>query len=70
MVSYGLILVLLFYLVGIVEWKVGICDLDVLNGLMNFIWGLFLISVLLIIGGMVSVGIFGLVGFVVEFIVF
>lgn len=70
MVSHGLILALLFYLVGIVERKTGTRDLDVLNGLMNPIRGLPLISALLILGGMASAGIPGLVGFAAEFIVF
>jgi NAD(P)H-quinone oxidoreductase subunit 4 len=70
MISHGLILALLFYLVGIVERKVGTRDIDVLNGLMNPIRGLPMISALLILGGMASAGIPGLVGFVAEFIVF
>jgi NAD(P)H-quinone oxidoreductase subunit 4 len=70
MVSHGLILALLFHLVGIVERKCGTRDLDVLNGLMNPIRGLPLTSALLIAGGMASAGIPGLVGFAAEFIVF
>jgi NAD(P)H-quinone oxidoreductase subunit 4 len=70
MISHGLILALLFYLVGIVERKVGTRDLDVLNGLMNPIRGLPLTSALLILAGMASAGIPGLVGFAAEFIVF
>ncbi|MDJ0660699.1 MAG: NADH-quinone oxidoreductase subunit M [Crocosphaera sp.] len=70
MVSHGLILALLFHLVGIVERKVGTRDLDVLNGLMNPIRGLPLTSALLITAGMASAGIPGLVGFAAEFIVF
>lgn len=70
MVSHGLILALLFYLVGIVELKAGTRDLDVLNGLMNPIRGLPLTSALLITAGMASAGIPGLVGFAAEFIVF
>ncbi len=70
MISHGLILALLFHLVGIVERKAGTRDLDVLNGLMNPIRGLPLISALLITAGMASAGIPGLVGFVAEFIVF
>lgn len=70
MISHGLILALLFYLVGIVESKAGTRDLDVLNGLMNPIRGLPLTSALLILAGMASAGIPGLVGFVAEFIVF
>ena len=54
MVSHGLILALLFHLVGIVERKVGTRDLDVLNGLMNPVRGLPLTSALLITAGMAS----------------
>ncbi|NJK99660.1 MAG: NADH-quinone oxidoreductase subunit M [Spirulinaceae cyanobacterium RM2_2_10] len=70
MISHGLILALLFFLVGIVERKAGTRDLDVLNGLMNPIRGLPLTSALLIAAGMASAGIPGLVGFVAEFMVF
>ena len=70
MIGHGLILALLFHLVGIVERKVGTRDLDVLNGLMNPIRGLPLTSALLVTAGMASAGIPGLVGFVAEFIIF
>ncbi|MFQ3612553.1 MAG: NADH-quinone oxidoreductase subunit M [Cyanobacteriota bacterium] len=70
MVAHGLILALLFDLVGLVERKVGTRDLDVLNGLLNPIRGLPGISALLILGGMASAGIPGLVGFVAEFLIF
>jgi NAD(P)H-quinone oxidoreductase subunit 4 len=70
MVAHGLILAILFYLVGIIENKVGTRELDVLNGLMNPIRGLPLVSALLILGGMASAGIPGLVGFIAEFLVF
>ena len=70
MVSHGLILAILFYLVGIIEAKVGTRDLDVLNGLMNPMRGLPLVSALLILSGMASAGIPGLVGFIAEFMVF
>lgn len=70
MISHGLILALLFHLVGIVERKVGTRDLDILNGLMNPIRGLPLTSALLITAGMASAGIPGLVGFAAEFMVF
>lgn len=69
-ISHGLILALLFELVGIVEEKVGTRELDVLNGLMNPIRGLPLVSALLVTAGMASAGIPGLVGFAAEFIVF
>ncbi|MGL5083718.1 MAG: NADH-quinone oxidoreductase subunit M [Microcoleaceae cyanobacterium] len=70
MVAHGLILAILFHLVGVVETKVGTRDLNVLNGLMNPIRGLPLVSGLLIMAGMASAGIPGLVGFVAEFLVF
>ena len=70
MVSHGLILAILFHLVGIIEAKVGTRELDVLNGLMNPVRGLPLTSALLILGGMASAGIPGLVNFIAEFVVF
>lgn len=70
MVSHGLVLALLFYLVGVIEEKVGTRDLDVLNGLLNPLRGLPTTSALLILGGMASAGIPGLVGFIAEFLVF
>ncbi|MFW6358083.1 MAG: NADH-quinone oxidoreductase subunit M [Chroococcales cyanobacterium] len=70
MISHGLILALLFHLVGIIERNTGTRDLDVLNGLLNPIRGLPLTSALLILGGMASAGIPGLVGFAAEFLVF
>lgn len=70
MVSHGIILGLLFYLVGIIEEKAGTRDLDVLNGLLNPVRGLPLTSALLILGGMASAGIPGMVGFIAEFLVF
>jgi NAD(P)H-quinone oxidoreductase subunit 4 len=70
MVSHGIILAILFHLVGIVEAKVGTRELDKLNGLMNPIRGIPLISALLVLGGMASAGIPGMTGFIAEFIVF
>ncbi|MDX2273052.1 MAG: NADH-quinone oxidoreductase subunit M [Cyanobacteriota bacterium] len=70
MVSHGFVLALLFHLVGVIEEKVGTRELDVLNGLLNPIRGLPMISGLLILGGMASAGIPGLVAFVAEFLVF
>ncbi|MGD1862620.1 MAG: NADH-quinone oxidoreductase subunit M [Leptolyngbyaceae cyanobacterium] len=70
MVSHGLILAILFQLVGIVEAKVGTRELDVLNGLMNPVRGLPMTSAMLVLGGMASAGIPGLVGFITEFLVF
>lgn len=70
MVSHGLILALLFHLVGVVETKVGTRQLDQLNGLMNPLRGLPMVSALLVLSGMASAGIPGLVGFITEFLVF
>lgn len=70
MIAHGLILALLFLLVGIVETTTGTRDLDILNGLMNPVRGLPLTSALLILAGMASAGIPGLVGFAAEFVVF
>jgi NAD(P)H-quinone oxidoreductase subunit 4 len=70
MVAHGLILAILFHLVGLVEVKVGTRELDVLNGLLNPIRGLPAISSLLVLGGMASAGIPGMAGFVAEFLIF
>ncbi len=70
MVSHGLILAILFHLVGLIERKVGTRELDVLNGLMNPLRGLPAVSSLLVLGGMASAGIPGMAGFVAEFLVF
>ncbi|MEN9207354.1 MAG: NADH-quinone oxidoreductase subunit M [Gloeomargarita sp. GMQP_bins_120] len=70
MVSHGIILAILFHLVGLVERKVGTRDLNVLNGLMNPLRGLPTVSSLLVLGGMASAGIPGMMGFVAEFLIF
>jgi NAD(P)H-quinone oxidoreductase subunit 4 len=70
MVAHGLILALLFHLVGVIETKVGSRELDVLNGLLNPIRGLPSIASLLILAAMASAGIPGLAGFIAEFLVF
>ena len=70
MIAHGLILAILFHLVGVVEAKVGTRELDVLNGLMNPVRGLPLVAALLVLSGMASAGIPGLVGFISEFLVF
>jgi NAD(P)H-quinone oxidoreductase subunit 4 len=70
MVAHGLILAILFHLVGVIEQKVGSRELDVLNGLLNPIRGLASISSLLILGAMASAGIPGLAGFIAEFLIF
>jgi NAD(P)H-quinone oxidoreductase subunit 4 len=60
MFSHGIILAILFHLVGVIETKVGTRELDKLNGLMSPIRGLPLTSALLILGGMASAGIPGM----------
>ena len=70
MVSHGFIVAILFALVGIIEEKVGTRELSALNGLMNPIRGLPVISALLVMGGMASAGMPGLINFAAEFIVF
>lgn len=70
MVAHGLILAILFHLVGVIETKVGTRELDVLNGLLNAIRGMPAVSGLLILGGMASAGIPGMAGFIAEFLVF
>ena len=70
MVAHGLILALLFYLICMIESKVGTRELELLSGLLNPIRGLPMISALLILGAMASAGIPGMVGFVAEFMVF
>ncbi len=69
MVAHSLILAILFHLVGVIETKVGTRDLDLLNGLMSPMRGLPLTSGLLVLGGMASAGIPGLVGFIAEYLV-
>ncbi len=69
MVAHGLILAILFHLIGVIETKVGTRDLDILNGLMSPVRGLPLISALLVLGGMASAGIPGMAGFVAEILV-
>ncbi|WP_036481056.1 NADH-quinone oxidoreductase subunit M [Myxosarcina sp. GI1] len=70
MFAHGLIVALLFYLVGIVERKTGTRDLNVLRGLMNPQRGLPLIGGLTILAVMASAGIPGMVGFIGEYISF
>lgn len=70
MVAHGLILAVLFNLVGVIETKVGSRELDVLNGLLNPIRGLPSVSALLIVGAMASAGIPGMAGFIAEFLIF
>lgn len=70
MVAHGLVLAILFHLVGVIENKVGSRDLDQLNGLMNPVRGLPFTSATLVLGAMSSAGIPGLVSFAAEFALF
>lgn len=70
MIGHGLILAMLFQVVGTIEAKTGTRDLDQLNGLLNPIRGMPTTSALLIVAGMASAGIPGMVGFIAEFMVF
>lgn len=70
MIAHGLVLGILFHLIGVIERKVGSRDLDRLNGLMNPVRGLPFVSAALLLGAMASAGIPGLVNFSAEFAVF
>ena len=70
MFAHGLIVALLFYLVGIVESKTGSRDLNTLQGLMNPQRGLPVIGGQMILAVMASAGIPGMVGFIGEYISF
>lgn len=70
MVAHGLVLAVLFHLIGVIEAKVGSRDLDMLNGLMNPVRGLPFVSATLLLGAMSSAGIPGLVNFAAEFSIF
>jgi NAD(P)H-quinone oxidoreductase subunit 4 len=70
MVAHGLILALLFNLVGIIEAKTGTRDLNKLHGLLNPQRGLPFVGAMLILTMMASAGIPGMVGFIGEFLAF
>ncbi len=70
MVAHGLILALLFNLVGIIEDKTGTRELKQLHGLLNPKRGLPFIGAILILTTMASAGIPGMVGFIGEFLSF
>jgi NAD(P)H-quinone oxidoreductase subunit 4 len=70
MVAHGLILALLFNLVGIIEAKTGTRDLNKLHGLLNPKRGLPFVGAVLILTMMASAGIPGMVGFIGEFLSF
>lgn len=70
MFAHGLIVALLFHLVGIVEAKTGTRELSKLHGLMNPYRGLPFVGGLMILAVMASAGIPGMVGFIGEFLSF
>jgi NAD(P)H-quinone oxidoreductase subunit 4 len=70
MVAHGLILALLFNLVGIIEAKTGSRDVNKLHGLLNPQRGLPFVGAMLILTMMASAGIPGMVGFIGEFLSF
>ena len=70
MVAHGLILALLFNLVGIIEVKTGTRDLNKLKGLLNPKRGLPFVGAMSILTMMASAGIPGMVGFIGEFLSF
>ena len=70
MFAHGLIVALLFYLVGVVETKTGSRELNTLKGLMNPQRGLPVIGGQMILAVMASAGIPGMVGFIGEYISF
>lgn len=70
MFAHGLILALLFHLIGIIETKTGSRDLVVLKGLMNPLRGLPFVGGLTVLAVMASAGIPGMVGFIGEFLSF
>lgn len=70
MFAHGLIVSLLFHLVGIIEAKTGKRELSELQGLMNPYRGLPFVGGLMIMAVMASAGIPGMIGFVGEFLCF
>lgn len=70
MFAHGLIVAMLFHLVGIIETKTGSRDINVLKGLMNPLRGFPIIGALSILAVMASAGIPGMVGFIGEYVSF
>ncbi|BAQ59977.1 NADH dehydrogenase subunit 4 [Geminocystis sp. NIES-3708] len=70
MFAHGLIVALLFHLVGIIEEKTGTRELSKLHGLMNPYRGLPFVGGLMILAVMASAGIPGMIGFIGEFLSF
>jgi NAD(P)H-quinone oxidoreductase subunit 4 len=70
MLAHGLIIALLFCLVGLIESKTGTTAIPELSGLLNAQRGLPFITGLLLVGLMAAAGVPGLAGFVAELLVF
>ena len=70
MLAHGLIIALLFCVVGMIEAKTGTSAIDELSGLLNPQRGLPFTSALLLLGLMAAAGVPGLAGFVAELLVF
>ena len=68
--AHGLILALLFNLVGVIEAKTGTRDINKLKGLLNPKRGLPYTGAMLILATTASAGIPGMVGFIGEFLSF
>jgi NAD(P)H-quinone oxidoreductase subunit 4 len=70
MLAHGLIIALLFCLVGLIEAKTGTCAIPELSGLLNAQRGLPFTLGLLLVALMAAAGVPGLAGFVAELLVF
>ena len=70
MLAHGLIIALLFCVVGLIEAKTGTSSIDELSGLLNPQRGLPFTLGLLLLGLMAGAGVPGLAGFVAELLVF
>ena len=70
MLAHGLIIALLFCLVGVIERRTGTAAIAELSGLMNPYRGLPFTMGLFLLGLMASAGVPGLAGFVAELLVF
>ena len=66
-VSHGLIATLLFFLLGVIEQRFGTSDITVLGGLAKSVP---ILSGFFLAGGMASLGLPGMSGFVSEFLAF
>lgn len=66
-VSHGLIAALLFFLLGVIEQRFGTSDITVLGGLAKSVP---ILSGFFLAGGMASLGLPGMSGFVSEFLAF